>query len=312
MLASAPILDLLSNANAVDEEIYDIRFEEVVSLVDQEQFEEASNLIQAIFTEGRIDIRLVMYYLYAQFITQGMVALEEIFSTLMNILTDHWKNISPINQRDKYLEQSIIWFFSSIAKQLKRSEKLVKEKKPDIFLKQSVDALTPEVITQLSNSCHAMQAFLSQKFNDKSLIQYMLFIEKWLAAVKTPDQTEKPTPPLPLQTETKDHTPQTSASPQEALTLSEPMQLLMRKLEAFEALIREEKFEKAALIADDLSLILKNFDPALFFPKLFTPYFALIARHIDDLSQEWENKGSLKWESLHKLYQTDLSEFILW
>ena len=98
----------------------------------------------------------------------------------------------------------------------------------------------------------------------------------------------------------------------EFLDSSAPMTLLMKKLQAFELLIEKEDFVKAALIADDISTLMKNFDPSLFFPKLFSKYFALSATHIDTLAMEWENKNTLKWEALHRLYQTDLSGFIEW
>ena len=72
MLQTTDLIELLVNATTQEEEVFDVRFEEIVSLVEQEKLEEASTLISEVFNEGVIDIRLVMYQLYTAFITQGI------------------------------------------------------------------------------------------------------------------------------------------------------------------------------------------------------------------------------------------------
>lgn len=99
---------------------------------------------------------------------------------------------------------------------------------------------------------------------------------------------------------------------QEILASSEPMILLFKKIQVFVALIEKQDFEKAAIVSDDIQTTIKNFDPSLFFPKLFSHYFALTAAHSDVLSNALNNKTSLKWEALNRLYQTDVEEFIQW
>ena len=318
MIDTAKLYSLLENATTIDEEIFDLRFEEVISLVDEERLHEASKLITAILSEGQVDLRLVMYLFYAQFINQGIGSLTTIFPAIQTILDDHWEKISPVNMRDKYLLSSLTWFLSSIGKKLKRSEKLYKNKKADEFWNKSVHGLTSQKIEQLLTDSKTFATYLHKKTDDTDLNQYLLFISKWMDNLKSVAENESADEPE----EQKNHEPapqaavKASRSPQtplkEVVDASEPFMLLFKKIQAFEALIAKQQFEKAALVSEDLSLILKNFDPSVYFPKLFSKYFALSAVHIDTLAQEWENKNALKWEALQRLYQTDLEEFIEW
>lgn len=318
MIDTAKLYSLLENATTIDEEIFDLRFEEVISLVDEERLHEATKLITAILNEGRVDLRLVMYLFYAQFINQGIGSLTTIFPAIQTILEDHWEKISPVNMRDKYLLSSLTWFLSTVGKKLKRSEKLYKSKKADEFWNKSVHAITAQKVEQLLAATKEFSIYLHKKIDDTDLNQYLLFISKWMDNLKSVAENERADEPE----EPKQHEPapqaavKPSTSPQtplkEVADTSEPFTLLIKKIQAFEALVAKQQFEKAALVSEDLSLILKNFDPSVYFPKLFSKYFALSAVHIDTLAQEWENKNSLKWEALQRLYQTDLEEFIEW
>jgi hypothetical protein len=309
---------LLKNATTVEEDLFDVRFEEVVSLVDQEQLNEASTIIISILNEGKVDLRLVMYLFYTQFINKGISSLKSIFPAIKTIINDYWEKISPVNMRDKYLSSSLTWFLSTIGKKIKRSEKLYKSKKTDDFWNKSVGSLSSETIDQLIFESRELGAFLLKKTEDPSINQYVLFISKWLENLKsmveenidsTPD--EAPLTEAPLEEPINE-----SSIPQSpivaVLTPSEAMIHFFQKIQAFETSIENQNFEKAALISDDIDQIIKNFDPSLFFPKLFSKYFALSATHIDTLSYQIGNKGSLKWEALHRLYRTNLEEFMEW
>jgi len=288
----------------------DLRFEEAVSLVDQERFDEAGSLIMSIFNEGNVDIRLAMYLFYSHLLENGILGLKEIFPAIATLLEDHWDKISPSELKEKHLLSSLTWLLSSISKKLKRSEKLYKEKKEDEFWAKSIGTLTYPDHEELKTLTRHFAEFIHQKLQEPSLNQHILFISKWLTALDTLVTPEAP--PLPEPATEPSSPPINNVSLQHSVHSSEPMTLLLKKIQTFETLIEQENFEKAALVGDDIMNLIKNFDPTLFFPKLFTRYFALTAKHIDILSEEWTNKSSLKWESLSRLYHTDIDEFIQW
>lgn len=318
----AELYELLESATAVEEEEFDVRFEEAVSLIEKEKFDKASSLITKILNEGKVDIRLVMYLFYAEVLKKGIGCLQDIFPAIMAMFDEHWEKISPVETREKYALISLTWFLSSVVLKLKRSEQLQKEKKVDEFRTKSLESLAPEDLDELKATTKRIAQFLTKKLEDSSVDQYLLFISKWLDSLanvvvdqdipstdKKPDQTSTPKSAAPKPREknlSKDN------PLQKILLSSEPMMMLFKKIQTFEALIEKQDFEKAALVSDDISTTIKNFDPTIFFPKLFSRYFALTATHSDILSDESNNKTTLKWESLNRLYQTDIEEFIQW
>ncbi len=312
MIDTSHLRTLLEKAKAVQDDTFDIRFEEVVSLVDQEKLDDASALILTIFSEGTIDIRLVMYLFYAQFMTEGVLSLKETLSITMMIMNDYWDKISPTSNSMQHFTSSLTWFFASIGKKLKRIEKKTKDKKPDEAWNATLQKLSPEGINELIQTTRSFTECLTNKIQEPSLNQYIQYISKWVESLKTVDVTEQTPLPQPVQPTPMIESSKKAPSLDEVLISSSQIKRLFQKIQAFEALIKKQNFEKAALVSDDIALIIKNFDPTLFFPKLFSKYFSLSAAHMDALSQQWENKGSLKWEALSRLYQTDLDEFIQW
>ncbi len=307
---------VLENATTVEEDVFDIRFEEVVSLVEQEKFDQVAPLITTILHEGIIDIRLVMYLFYAKFLEMGVSCLKDFFPAITTLLNEHWERISPLQTRDKHVLSSLTWFLASIVKKIKRSEKLYKQKRTDDFWNKSTQSLSPQDLDELKTIAQCFGKLLVQKLEEPSLNQYIMFISKWLESlaniVATEEQKPEEVETTPESPAPEEQSPDQQGSLQEVLASSEPMTLFYKKLQLFEELIEKEDFEKAALVADDITTTIKNFDPTLFFPKLFSRYFALTATHIDTLSDEWNNKTSLKWEALNRLYQTDVEEFIQW
>ncbi len=85
---------------------------------------------------------------------------------------------------------------------------------------------------------------------------------------------------------------------------------LTRKLQAFELLVQEGQFRKAALVADDLQQLIQGFDPRSYFPTVFASFSALFCENLEVLSEHWGERGSLAWQALGQFYQTDLDRFV--
>jgi len=73
--------------------------------------------------------------------------------------------------------------------------------------------------------------------------------------------------------------------------------------------IEKEEFPKAAIVADDIKQIVADFDPRIYFPKMFSRYSLLLALNIGELNASEEHKGSLEWQTMQDLYRVDLDSF---
>ncbi|GAB4556958.1 MAG: hypothetical protein Tsb0020_00650 [Haliangiales bacterium] len=88
------------------------------------------------------------------------------------------------------------------------------------------------------------------------------------------------------------------------------MQLLRRKLRAFETLVERQDVAKAAIVASDLREIVQNFDPVVYLPKLFASYFRLLAASVDELLPYWMDSESPGWQAMEQFYRADLDAFL--
>jgi len=86
--------------------------------------------------------------------------------------------------------------------------------------------------------------------------------------------------------------------------------VLLRKLEAFEQLVGEEKFGQAALIADDVSTIMQSFDPVVYFPRVFASFARLLVVHSKALAEFDEAKETKEWAAMKSYYLMDLDGFL--
>jgi len=218
--------------------------------------------------------------------------------------------------RETVASKSIIWFFSTIGERMKRCSEVLSEGRTTSLWATST-ALSFSEIEGIEKQTRDLINFFSTKWKLPSSHQYTQYLLKWIIQVKgalnppkeTPiekkDEEEKPPPlPLPLQ--------EIENPLEEILLASKKMKELHEKLELFATLIEKRNFSKGALVSDDIKTTIENFNPSAFFPKLFSSYYALIAKHIDTLSIEWKRKGTPLWDSLDQLYHTDLEAFVKW
>ncbi len=85
---------------------------------------------------------------------------------------------------------------------------------------------------------------------------------------------------------------------------------LLQKLKAFETLVARKKFQKAALVADDLTDLVSKFDPRSYFPDLFSDFGKNLAEHIEVLAENWDRRDSVAWKALEQYYRVDLQRFV--
>jgi hypothetical protein len=100
-----------------------------------------------------------------------------------------------------------------------------------------------------------------------------------------------------------------SGSGRTTVEASPAMALLLRKLALFDELVQKDDLRKAAVIAHDVQRTLQQFDPVLFLPKLFVPFFRLLAKQQDLLEPMMAEVESPTTRALVQLYQADLDAF---
>ncbi len=294
----------------------DPRLDEIATLAQAGEYGEAARLSEIILTAGIYDVRLICYFLYGHWLEQGLVNFIEVVDCLNNILVKNWDSLGPISKREKVFEKSLEWMLKQLLKKIQYEESkntaLWQEWKEDINADQVKQILQLGGILRLS---------LNHQFEDKAgpLVDLWSKIEQWLRVFQ---QLE--CQPVVVEEETLDilsieetipakiiNVPvMTLANTGLALESSYHMDLLLKKLAAFERLIEEGKFPKAALIAEDINQTVGNFDPKLYFPKVFETFVRLQALKFEELATYAYQRDEQHWQIMQDWLKVDIDSFV--
>lgn len=303
---------------SVQEDISQQLFDQIAGFVEKEDLETAAEMIHPVLSEGNLDIRLIVYYLYAHFLEEGVKSFSATLPLLSSLLEDHWKSLKPTNRKARQVENSLGWFFSHLLDKLKYSEKLAKEGREYPLWQKSV-ALSDKEFKQVLQSTQHFHQFFYEKWGESPTKERVTHLVKKIEdfhPMISPVEEEKSVlleEEVPEEViEEKVEEPVSPPAPQTGIEISEAMRSLLFKLKTFEKLLEKEEYLKAAMVSQDITHEIEHFDPCRYFPKLFTEYLALLATHIPTLAAEWQNGESLQWKSLEKLYRNDIDRFVQW
>lgn len=300
------------------EEVSPTLFDEVVTCIEQEKIDEAARLIEGIFLKDIPDFRLIVYYFYAQFFEQGILSFKEVLPSIISIINESWEILRPITRKEKQVLNSLNWFVLQLISKLKYCEKLHKAGKSHPIWERSLE-ITPKELAEVIEAADNFKNFFYAKWPNSPIKERVMHLLKVVEDLKSymitaSDEIEENsivvTETMAEPMEIEPEKPPVAISRQD--DPFEKMHAISSKLQLFEFLIKKNEYAKAALVAKDIDDLIENFDPTHYFPKLFANYFALTAKHIGELSKEWENRESLQSKYLEKLYKADPEVFVEW
>lgn len=293
----------------------DPRFDEVATLVQAGKHLEAANLSEAILADGIYDIRLICYFLYGYWLEEGVVSLFEVIICLNNIFIDNWEAVGPAAKREKNFEKSLDWLFKQILKTLQ-----YEEKKNTQLWQQWQAGSSPEALGDILELGETFRSGLNHRLEDTAaaVIGVWSKIEEWLLVLQRiiARPSEEPSPIEPEQINDDDSTVDVlpaehkNTPPGLEIESSYHMELLLKKLSAFERLLEEQKLSRAALLAVDINQTLSNFDPKLYFPKIFETFVRLQALNFEELSAYVEHQDDPQWQAMQAWLDVDVDGFM--
>jgi len=311
-------LDILNTTLEVSEnpglDMIDPRLLDITSLVENGEYLEAATQAEGILAEGAYDIRITGFFLYGVFLEQGVGGLTAILQCLTKLFTENWDAVGPIKNREKHAQTSLNWFLRQLVKKLQYEE----GKDSDVY-QQWVAKVSSDEVQETLDASEELQGVFGTALEDQAepLLDGLSKVNEWLSTFQQLVYRE-PEPELEEEFE-----PEGEAEPAEMVAPvgapiadvavsaegSYHLQLLLRKMEVFARLIEKEEFPKAAIVVDDINQIIADFDPRIYFPKMFSRYSLLLALNIGQLNASEDYKGSLEWQTMQDLYKVDLDSF---
>lgn len=289
----------------------DPRFDEIAGLAQNGDHPAAAKASEALLAEGVYDIRLICYFLYGHWLEQGVASWGEVLEALYNALIDNWEAIGPAEKREKKVELSLNWLFKQVLKTLQ-----YEEGKQSATWKAWLSGVSSEELDPVLEDIEAFRGGIAGRLADGSgtVLDVSSKIREWLRnfqrlVYREPEPGPVEEAPAP---EALAPGPE-RAAPTPAMGLgvegSYHMELLLKKLASFELLIADEKFPRAALVADDINQSLANFDPKLYFPKTFEKFVRLQAVNIGELLNYADQRDTVEWQAMQEWFKVDIDSF---
>jgi hypothetical protein len=295
---------------------------------------EAASTARIGLEKGTTDVRLLTAYALGAFVEQGPKTLPAIYDALRKAVTERWHSLRPEESKARTVDGSYSKLFRSLISHID-----VHEKMQDATFKAWIrsdhetvggpalrasaalrEALTGELATALSRDP------LSKDPLSELDARVRMHFDRHPApakpaprpapepeAVPSTDEASSPeSPPEQAKDTVSDHGADDARkeAPAHTIAVSPAFAQLLRKIDAVGALLSRGDTERAAVVADDVRRTLKQFDPKVFFPDVFLPYFRLLSENIQEIAPHWDGIGNPRWEALAQLYEVSLDAFL--
>jgi hypothetical protein len=308
-------LELLNQTLPVSEspgiDTLDPKFQEIVALVENNDFAAVGTRAEALFQSNVFDIRVICYFFESVFVEQELAGVANIFACINKLVRENWAAVGPVSKKEKHTQRSLLWLLAKLHQGLQYHQ----AQNDDSWQKwlQQVDADAMEATLNLRKE---FLQTVSTIGNDEQTVELTNKLGEWLNDFYKLVKLDKPIEPVaaePEQTPVSENTPaaEGSSAPSEAKVAgSYHLTVLKKKLETFQILVQKGDFTKAAVVADDINAIMAAFDPRLYFPQLFSPYLSAMAVSLNQLLPCMQAKETPVWGVLVQLYQADIDAFV--
>jgi len=325
------LLERIANASDVEEDRSESRFFQIQSDMEKGNYDEASQLIRDLFNEGYFDIRLIAYYLYNHVIQFGREGLVQSYKTLHLLLESHTSKLFPLSGRRKQSASGLKWFFTTLARSLKRATTKVKAGQHSPLWSLFADDLTQESLDSMRETLQSTSAFFQDYFKEtEDFGEVFGYLRSWIDELEVfipQEAVEELTPVGKVPEQVAEQQDKVIAEPMIAEPMpqlakaqatgkeSYPWRQLKKKLKLFERLTKDKTPDaevKRAIAIKDISHLIENFNPAEYFPDEFTSFYTLLAKCKEPPAIEPDSPNAFGWNTLASLYKIDLEAFERW
>lgn len=322
----------------------DPRLQRLAALAAEGEYHAAAAAASELLEEGARDIRVLCHALLGVFLERGAPGLPDLFEGVSSWLGAGWAELGPSRRKEAISETALGWLFRTVLEQASFHEQRRDEAWQAWF--QACDAaLLGRTQEALAGARAAMSAALGEAACAEPLGRLEAWIRRSLAPAaraaaeaaaakaamerraaeeaaaaheereegdeeleaedEEPEDEDEPEPPEPAVSRGR---PGHSAAI--TIEVSPALAQLLRRIEAFQALVDRDEIARAAVVAHDLQRAIDAFDPRRYLPGILAAYCGLLSARIEDIAPCWEEAGSPAWRALEQLYEVDLEAFV--
>lgn len=315
------LIDTLT-APAPDAALDDTSLQRLTDSADRGDYLEAANKAAALLGKHVYDIRVIGYYLFGVMLEQGIGHLPAIIGRAHTLLTDDLADLGPSQKKERVVDVTLHWLFQTMAERCR-----FHAAQHDATWAQWLSQLHPRLAGEIAQALDRVATEMQRLVEEPRCLGPISRLRRWVMEdlprtrpVENPApaavSTAPPASPAPVvgnaaQAGAPAALP-AAASPVATIDGGESpaMQLLLRKLRAFEMLIERGDTSKAAVVARDIQQTIERFDPLVYLPALFSTFFKLLSRSTGELIAHWDELDSPAGQALQSFYRVDLDGFL--
>lgn len=333
----SPYLQELGDARGSGFATTDAEFVDLVAAVEKLAWDDVRDRIFGLDDDKRLDVRTFSFACYLAWREAGVAAVAFVQDGILATLGPNLACFGPEKKKEAHLDIRLAWALSTIVDDITYHEKAATPewkawtKGVDEALFAVLNARRSDVREALGAGAtpRAFEAFARLVTSlDRSLRPILAAAAKPAPAAATvaPDdddvdsENEAESERAPARKKGRSEKAHASGSRSRGdapmggdrveLAVSHAFLELTRKLEAFDQLVKAGKHQKAALVADDITALITNFDPRNYFPELFAGFGKNLAENIEVLADYWDQRDTIGWKALEQFYRVDLQRFI--
>ena len=340
MINPAPLQSRITIAAARQLTELDPTLDRIITLAEHNDFLGAADQAQKLWQQQIYDVRTLGFYLFGVFMEQGLAAVPLIIACIETTVTTNWPHLGPMHGLPRHLDGALRWLFINIVNQL-RFHQRKKDEQWKLWLKDWEQAPQPQILQHTFALATSLEAVVAEPLCCSHLFSLGAFLRGLPAPAAEQRSLDPGTKALPaagaadlanteyLKMEQHERgdagasgiaaavsgaaastASGAGAVPSITLPLSPPLQLLIRKLAAFNQLVKLGKFRQAVIVYRDVSQSLAKFDPRSYLPSLLGEYFCNIVAHSQSLTQNLGGGDDFTAQALEELYRLDLDLFV--
>ena len=302
----------------------DPRLSQVRSLSNRGDYEQAARIAEAILADGAGDVQALSRYLFGVFLAKGFVVLPRILAAFGRACEAVFAGGDRPASAEA--ELSLGWLCRTV-----RDRVEFHHAQKDAVWRRWVDASDPALCDAIVEACAQLAGTVGAASPGSQSLESVAGLGAFARGTLR-SLVPRPLPPAPPPEPVVEPDPLALEEPESEAALEAPpppvrperakaraaideddapaMRALRQKLAAFQELVDRGDLGRAAIVARDLERVIEHFDPRVYLPRLFAPYFKRLASSGEALTPFWEGEGSVGWRALEQLYQVDLEAFL--
>ena len=306
------LIDTLTTP-APDDALDDASLQRITDSADRGDYLEAAGKAAALLGKHIYDIRVIGYYLFGVMLEQGIGHMPALLGRIHTLLTDDLADLGPSQKKERVIDVTLHWLLQTMAERCRYHAA-----QHDATWTQWLSQLHPRLAGEIAQALDRVATEMQQLVEEPRCLGPLSRLRRWVMDdLPRTRPVESPAPaPAPGDVAQVGQLGQPGAPAAATATVtrdaaeSPAMQLLLRKLRAFEMLIERGDMGKAAVVASDIRQTIESFDPLAYLPALFSTFFKLLSRSTGELMPHWDELGSPAGQALQSFYRVDLDGFL--